>query len=137
MDLSAMMVTNYNATLSPTDTTRWAVGVAVSYLGQTDLEATIEALRAATHAPCQIACLITLNGDVNLSNTVTSADIITLVNYVFKGGADPKPCKAAGDVNCSGTVTSADIITLVNFVFKGGNAPCDICALSPLAASCN
>jgi len=137
MDLSAMLVTNYNATLSPTDTTRWGFGVAVSYLGPSDLYATIQALRAATHAPCQVACLITLPGDVNISNTITSADIITLVNFVFKGGVAPKPCTANGDVNCSGTVTSADIITLVNFVFKGGNAPCDICANSPLAASCN
>jgi hypothetical protein len=135
-DISAMMVTAYNQTLSPTDTTKWAYGVATSELGIADLEATIEALRAVTHAPCQVSCLITLNGDQNNSNTVTSADIITLVGYVFKGGAAPLPCVAAGDVNCSGTVTSADIITLVGYVFKGGAPPCDICNGSALAASC-
>jgi hypothetical protein len=136
-DVSAMLVTAHNQTVSNTDTTRWGYGVATSEIGVADLEATIEALRAIAHAPCQISCLISLNGDQNNSNTVTSADIITLVGYVFKGGAAPLPCVAAGDVNCSGTVTSADIITLVGYVFKGGAPPCDICAGSPMAASCN
>lgn len=137
-DVSAMMVTARNQTISATDTTRWGYGVATSDLGKPDLEATIEALRAISHAPCQgLDCLITLNGDVNNSNTVTSADIIGLVGYNFKGGSPPLPCAAAGDVNCSGAVTSADIVVLVNFVFKGGPPPCDICNSSPMVASCN
>ena len=84
----------------------------------------------------QSSCPITLPGDVNNSGAITQADIIYLVNYVFKSGAAPQPCVAAGDVNCSGTVRSADIITLVNFVFIRGNPPCDICANSSLAAEC-
>jgi len=82
-----------------------------------------------------IICPITLTGDINLSGTITSADIIAMVGYVFKSGAEPLPCVAAGDVNCSGTVTSADVIALVNFVFKGGAPPCDACT-SPLASGC-
>lgn len=80
-------------------------------------------------------CPIAITGDVNLTTTITSADIIYLVNFVFKGGDAPLPCDAAGDVNCTGTVTSADIIYLVVHVFKGGPAPCDGCT-STLAASC-
>jgi hypothetical protein len=136
-DVSAMLVTANNQTISATDTTRWGYGVATSDVSLADLEATIEALRAIAHAPCQVQCAIVVNGDMNNSGTVTSADIITLVNFVFKGAAAPLPCVAAGDVNCSGTVTSADIITLVNFVFKGLGSPCNICAGSALAASCN
>ena len=64
---------------------------------------------------------------MNANGTITSADIIYLVNHVFKGGEPPLPVPAAGDVNCSGTLTSADIIYLVNFVFKGGAAPCVSC----------
>lgn len=81
-------------------------------------------------------CLIKRFGDQNMSGTVTSGDIIVLVNYVFKGVGEPQPCIAAGDNNCSGTVTSADIITLVMFVFKGGPSPCNMCWGSPLAAGC-
>ncbi len=56
----------------------------------------------------------------------TSADLIEIVNFVFKGGPTPYPIPAAGDVNCSGEVTSSDLIALVNYVFKGGAAPCDV-----------
>lgn len=82
------------------------------------------------------ACPLTLMGDVNNNGSVTSADIIALVNYVFKGGAAPIPCIAHGDINCSGTITSADIIALVNYVFKGGAAPCNVCTIIPSMWSC-
>lgn len=78
------------------------------------------------------ACLISAPGDMNASESVSSGDVIVLVNYVFKGGAVPLPCEAAGDVSCSGAVTSADIIHLVNFVFKSGDPPCDYCNDSPI-----
>jgi len=72
-------------------------------------------------------CAIAQSGDVNLSGTLTSADIIFVVNFVFKSGPPPLPCAANGDVNCTGSCTSADIIYMVNHVFKGGPPPCDIC----------
>jgi uncharacterized delta-60 repeat protein len=66
---------------------------------------------------------LTLAGDVNCEGSFTSADIIYLVNYVFKSG--PAPCVFGhGDVNCDGATTSADIIYMVNFVFKSGPPPC-------------
>jgi hypothetical protein len=69
-------------------------------------------------------------GDFNGNNTITSSDIIALVNYVFKGAAQPDP-KCRGDANGNGTITSSDIINLVNYVFKGGAAPIpsDVCCL--------
>jgi hypothetical protein len=74
-----------------------------------------------------------MTGDVNVSASLTSADIIYLVNYVFKSGPQPLPVVQSGDVNCSGSpaapgITSADIIYLVNHVFKGGPVPCNRCA---------
>jgi hypothetical protein len=83
--------------------------------------------------PCQ--CLVT-GGDTNGDSSITSADIITTINYVFKGGPSPEPCEATGDVNCTGQVTSADVIGLVNYVFKSGSALCEVCAGSTLATSC-
>lgn len=64
-----------------------------------------------------------LLGDVDESGTITSADIVRLVNFVFKGGPAPLPVWQAGDVDGSGTLTAGDIIFLVNYVFKGGPAP--------------
>jgi hypothetical protein len=74
-----------------------------------------------------IACV---NGDVNGSETVTAADVICVLDYVFKGGPYclPGPCIFAGDVNCTGALTTADVIYLVNFIFKGGVPPCNSCA---------
>ncbi len=63
-------------------------------------------------------------GDVNSTGTINSADIIFLVNHVFKGGPQPACAGVSGDVNCTGTLNSADIIYLVNYVFKGGVPPC-------------
>lgn len=74
-------------------------------------------------------CLVNLTGDVNLSGSLSSADIIYLVGFIFKGDDLPVPCQAAGDVNCDAVVTSGDIIYLVNVAFKGGPAPCDVCPL--------
>lgn len=68
-------------------------------------------------------------GDVNADFVITSSDIIYLVNYTFKGKAEPTPCVALGDPNCSGTINSADIIYIVRFVFKGGPPPCESCDL--------
>jgi hypothetical protein len=64
-------------------------------------------------------------GDVNKDGAVTSADIIRLVNYVFKSGAAPDPL-ALGEINGVSPITSADIIHLLNYVFKGGPPPVGI-----------
>jgi hypothetical protein len=85
--------------------------------------------------PCPTWVGSLMTGDVNVSGNLTSADIISLVNYVFKSGAAPLPVVQSGDVNCSGSpsapgITSADIIYLVNYVFKSGPLPCDRCALA-------
>jgi hypothetical protein len=77
-----------------------------------------------------VECAFTYTGDVNDSKSITSADIIYLVNFIFKSGPDPLPCPGNGDVNCSYSVNSADIIYLVNWVFKGGLAICDECQRS-------
>ena len=63
-----------------------------------------------------------LRGDLNHNGTVTSADILLLVNYVFKSGAPPSPL-GIGDANGVPPITSADIVYLVAYVFKSGPPP--------------
>jgi hypothetical protein len=63
-----------------------------------------------------------IRGDPDGSGTVTSSDVIFLVNFVFKAGPAPVPYQA-GDVDKSGAINAADVIYLVNFVFKGGPPP--------------
>jgi len=64
-----------------------------------------------------------LRGDANGDGRITAADIVYLVNFVFKSGPAPSPQSAEGDANCDGSISAADIIYLVNYVFKGGPAP--------------
>jgi len=84
------------------------------------------------------SCPIALTGDVAspLSGSITSIDIIFMVNFIFRSGPAPSPCPAAGDINCDDKWTAADIIYLVNHVFKSGPAPCDACIGSTLTSSC-
>jgi hypothetical protein len=63
-----------------------------------------------------------LRGDINHSQTVDAADVILLVNYVFRSGPAPDPI-SQGDVDGTPPITSSDIIFLVNYVFKGGPPP--------------
>lgn len=73
-------------------------------------------------------CPVSKTGDVNESGPLTSADIIYMVNYIFKSGPEPLPCVAVADVNCDGRVNAADIIHFVNILFKIA-VPCDVCPL--------
>jgi hypothetical protein len=74
-------------------------------------------------------CQVPVTGDTNGNNKLSSADVIWLIGYIFKGGTQPSWCRASGDVNCDAIVNTADITYLVNHIFKSGPAPCDVCPL--------
>jgi ribosomal protein L27 len=65
-----------------------------------------------------------LRGDVNNDHDVTIADVVYLINYIFKSGAAPVPIEQVGDVNCDGTDNITDAVYLVNYLFKSGPSPC-------------
>jgi hypothetical protein len=70
----------------------------------------------------RITVLPYLHGDLNHDGTVTVADIVYLIIYLFKGGSAPDPY-GSGDANCDGKVTISDTVFLVNYLFKGGPKP--------------
>ncbi|EQB62961.1 MAG: NHL repeat containing protein [candidate division Zixibacteria bacterium RBG-1] len=70
-----------------------------------------------------VLCGETKRGDPTGNGNINLADIIYLVNFIFKGGPAPIPEKCDGDANNDGKVNLADIIFLVNFVFKDAPAP--------------
>jgi hypothetical protein len=67
-----------------------------------------------------------IHGDANSSGDITGADIVFLVNFVFKAGPSPGCNGLAGDCDCNGVVNSSDIVYLVNYVYKSGPAPCSL-----------
>jgi len=69
-------------------------------------------------------CLPCLRGDVNCDGVINSADIVSLINYLFKSGPAPDPLEL-GYVNCGDDViNSADVVYLIDYLFKGGPPPC-------------
>ena len=61
-------------------------------------------------------------GDANGDSNLGLSDIVTIINYLFKGQAAPSPL-CPGDGNADGKILLSDIIYLVNFLFKSGPAP--------------
>jgi len=63
-----------------------------------------------------------VRGDANGDGTINSADVVYLINYLFKGGPAPDPLWV-GDCNCDEVLNSADVVYLINYLFKGGPPP--------------
>jgi hypothetical protein len=61
-------------------------------------------------------------GDVNEDGAITIADVIHLLNFLFKDGPAPHQ-PILGDTDCSGYITLSDAIFLLNYLFKGGPPP--------------
>jgi len=64
-------------------------------------------------------------GNVNGDGSTNSADLVYLVNFLYREGASPVTCEAKGDVDCSGTINTLDIMKSINYVFKAGQKPCN------------
>ncbi|MFH2048498.1 MAG: dockerin type I repeat-containing protein, partial [bacterium] len=63
-----------------------------------------------------------IRGDVTGDGSILVNDLVFLVNYMFKGGAQPS-CIAEGDANGDGDIYVNDLTLLVNYLFKGGLPP--------------
>jgi hypothetical protein len=60
-------------------------------------------------------------GNANRDKAVTIADVVYIVSYLFKGGAEP--WLFMSDVDATGVCDIADAVYLVTYLFKGGAAP--------------
>ncbi len=66
-------------------------------------------------------------GDVNGDGEINVADIVFLINYLFKGGPAPEPFRY-GDPNADCSVDVADVIYLINYLYREGPPPGIGCA---------
>ena len=57
-------------------------------------------------------------GDTDASGSLDITDAISLLGYLFQGGADP-PCLDAADTDDSGKLDISDAIGLLSFLFQG------------------
>ena len=65
------------------------------------------------------------HGDANADEEVTIADVVYLVNYVFKSGPDPIPMET-GDVDGDNLSQIQDAVYLVNYLFREGDPPINL-----------
>jgi hypothetical protein len=63
-----------------------------------------------------------VRGDANGDGAINVADIVYLVNFLYRSGDPPDPMEA-GDASCDGIVDVADIVYLVNYLYRGGDPP--------------
>ena len=63
-------------------------------------------------------------GDLNHDAAFNAVDVVSIVNYVFRGieGAACPPESA--DVNCDQVSNVSDVVDMVNVCFRGGALPC-------------
>jgi hypothetical protein len=66
--------------------------------------------------------LIDHTGDANGDGVVNGADVVFLINYLFKEGDAPEPLRL-GDPNADCQVDAADVIYLINYLFRDGPEP--------------
>ncbi|MGB2803830.1 MAG: FG-GAP-like repeat-containing protein [Candidatus Zixiibacteriota bacterium] len=63
-----------------------------------------------------------VTGDANGDGVINVADIVYLVNFLYRGGDPPVPMEA-GDASCDEIVNVADVVYLVNYLYRGGDPP--------------
>lgn len=69
-------------------------------------------------------CVFTLNpGDIDDDGSLSPADMVYLINFLFLQGDAPPVGVIAGDVNCDGNVDLADVMFIYRHFFAGGPAP--------------
>jgi len=69
------------------------------------------------------AMLAITRGDANNDGTVNNSDAVYIIDYIFKGGPEPKPDKRTADANCDADINIGDANYIINYIFKGGPAP--------------
>ena len=62
-------------------------------------------------------------GDATNDGIINVADVVFLINYLFKGGPEPDLLEN-GDVNCDSEITSGDVVYLIDYLFREGPSPC-------------
>jgi len=63
-----------------------------------------------------------LCGDADNNELVTILDVVLIINYIYKEGAEPDPL-ASAEVDGSPGLTILDVVYLINYIYKDGPDP--------------
>ncbi len=64
-------------------------------------------------------------GDIDGSGRINIADVMYLINYIFREGSYPID-PYHGDMDCDGSCNIGDAVYLLNYIFASGPAPCGV-----------
>ena len=93
----------------------------VSHPGYVTLDTVLQVRAGATYDfSLQVGSHI--RGDVNFDQQIDLADVIYLINYLFKSGPVPMPFFSA-DANSDVVVDISDVVFLLNYLYKHGPPP--------------
>jgi hypothetical protein len=65
------------------------------------------------------------HGDANADGNTTVADVVYIINYLFRSGSEPIPLET-GDIDGDNLCQIQDAVYLVNYLFKGGPPPVNL-----------
>jgi hypothetical protein len=65
------------------------------------------------------------HGDANADGNVTIADVVYIINYLFRAGPEPIPLET-GDVDGNNETVISDAVYLVIYLFRAGNPPVNL-----------
>lgn len=77
--------------------------------------------------PGELTAWWSVPGDASNDSLVDASDIVFLINYLFRSGAEPCIMEAA-DPNGDCVVGAADVVYLINYLFREGDPPLPGCA---------
>ncbi len=73
------------------------------------------------------ATFLNIPGDANGDGQVDGADVVFVINYLYRQGTPPEPMEAA-DVNGDCVVNASDVVYLLKYLFRNGPPPQSGCA---------
>jgi hypothetical protein len=99
---------------------RFTVVRVVAPDGLTQLQEYVDSARAIVTRERHLGGLPAICGDVNGDLKVDVADMVSVLNYLFKGCPAPKCPWRRGDMTGNGVVDLGDAVTMHGYLFKGG-----------------
>jgi hypothetical protein len=102
--------------------TSWVVGLSRgSYYWR--VESVNDCGTASPYQDSPFSLYVFIAGDATNDGIVDVADVVHIVNYLYRQGEEPDPI-GSGDASCDGITNVADIVWLVSYLYKSGPAPC-------------
>ncbi|MFH2035780.1 MAG: dockerin type I repeat-containing protein [Candidatus Zixiibacteriota bacterium] len=63
-------------------------------------------------------------GDADGNGIINILDVTYIINYLYKGGQEPKYHILMADANCDSAINIMDITRIISYLYKGGPNPC-------------